>query len=326
MIIGPTASGKSDLAVELALHFNGRARPAEILSADSVQIFRHLDIGSAKPTLDERRGVPHHLIDLAEPTERFTVADWLGACNRRIDECRARGVIPIVVGGTHLSIKALLDGLFEGPAGDPELRARLASLPPDELRARLEAADPDAAARLHPNDLRRTIRALEVHTLTGRPISRQQTQWDEWTPRETSSEADTTQTPGARRREAQLIILHWPTELLNRRINARVKVMMERGLLDEVRSLHERGLFGPQTCEALGYKQLLSHLRGECPLEDAVEKIKIETRRFAKNQRTWLRRLSAPTPGAPRPIVIDADTLPCDRWPELVLDSLSIRR
>ncbi len=323
MIIGPTASGKSDLAVELALHLTGQSRPAEILSADSVQVFRHLDIGSAKPTLDERRGVPHHLIDLAEPTERFTVADWLEACNKTIDDCRARGVIPIVVGGTHLSIKALLDGLFEGPAGDPELRAQLALLPPEELRAKLEAADPDAAARLHPNDLRRTIRALEVHTLTGRPISRQQTQWDEWTPREMSSETDTPQTPGARRHEAHLVILQWPTELLNRRINARVKVMMERGLLDEVRSLHERGLFGPQTRDALGYKQLLSHLRGECTLEDAVETIKIETRRFAKNQRTWLRRLSAAVPGMPRPTVIDAVNLPRDQWLPVMMDSLN---
>lgn len=322
MIIGPTASGKSDLAVELALHLAGNARRAEILSADSVQVFRHLDIGSAKPTLDERRGVPHHLIDLAEPTERFTVADWLEVCNRTIDDCRARGVVPVIVGGTHLSIKALLDGLFEGPSGDPGLRARLASLPPEELRARLEAADPDAAARLHPNDLRRTIRALEVHTLTGRPISRQQTQWDEWTPRDSTYENGEASMPGVRRREAHLVILQWPTELLNRRINARVKVMMERGLLDEVRSLHERGLFGPQAREALGYKQLLAHLRGECPLEDAVEKIKIETRRFAKNQRTWLRRLSVAVAGAPRPTVIDAEITPRDQWLSVVMESL----
>jgi tRNA dimethylallyltransferase len=306
IIIGPTAGGKTALAVEAALEVNRRAgRPvAEVVSADSMLLYRGLDIGSAKPTLEERKGIPHHLIDVAEPTERFTVHDWLKVATQTIEEIRARGGFPIVVGGTHLYIKALLDGLFEGPGEDPALRERLRTLPPQELRARLEAVDPAAAARLHPNDIRRTIRALEVFELTGKPISEHQTQWDR--------QHEESQRGKPRR---VLIGLTWPPELLNPRINARVKKMVEDGLVEEARGLWLSNRLGQQAREGLGYKQLIAHFEGRCSLEDAIEEVKIETRRFAKNQRTWLRRLRT-TPGS---VWIDATTTPPDQWPEVVL-------
>ena len=312
VICGPTASGKSALAVELALHLRSRGTHAEIITADAFQVYRGLDIGTAKPTQEERRGVPHALIDVAEPTEAFTLDRWLALAEREIERVRAvvgQGGwpgVPIVVGGTHLYVKALLEGLFEGPAADAALRKRLNALEPLERRALLERADPAAAARIHPNDLRRTVRALEVHELTGRPLSEQQGQWDS----------------GGARADALVVALQWPVEELNRRINARVKAMIAGtpdgggGLIDEVRGLVEAGKLprGTQTpsgacqaAQALGYKQLLPVVcaameRGlwpppPGPLEEAIERIKIETRRFAKNQRTWLKRIGQ-TPGA----------------------------
>lgn len=346
VICGPTAGGKSDLAVALAL----RARQewgigAEIITADAFQVYLGMDIGTAKPSVEERRGVVHHLIDVVDPrgsergtgfqpvqnaqehgqdahaTKTFTVDDWLRLAREKIAEIRGRGALPIVVGGTHLYIKALLDGLFDGPEPDEALRAELTAMDPAARRAELERVDPAAAARIHPNDVRRTVRALEVFRLTGKPISAHQKQWDAPTPPGTSSPTVREGDRGAAaksnaapecsafggnalpdgRAAYQLIILDWESEALNRRINARVKQMMERGLLDEVRALRDSGALipGSQPAEALGYKQLLAHLRNPAAisLEDAVEKIKIETRRFGKNQRTWLRRLRT-TPGA----------------------------
>jgi tRNA dimethylallyltransferase len=265
-------------------------------------VYKGLDIGSGKATPEERRGIPHHLIDIAEPTETFSVQQWLDAAERAIDDIKQRGAIPIVVGGTHLYIKAFLEGLFEGPDPDPVLRARLASLPADERRRELERIDPDAASRIHPNDDRRTIRALEVHRLTGTPISALQRQWDQ----------------GRTRRNTLLVGLDWPTDEINRRINARVKQMVERGLIAEARALWQSDRLGPTSREALGYKQLIDHFEGRSTLDDAVEQIKIETRRFAKNQRTWLRRLRT-TPGS---LWIDAASKTPDEWPNHVLERL----
>jgi len=299
VICGPTAGGKSDLAVALALRARGEwGIDAEIITADAFQVYRGMDIGTAKPSVEERRGVVHHLIDVVElGSAVFTVDDWLRLAREKIAEIRGRGGLPIVVGGTHLYIKALLDGLFDGPEPDEALRAELTAMDPASRRAELERVDPAAAARIHPNDIRRTVRALEVFRLTGKPISAHQKQWDPPTQRVSGSEGQ----------EFQLIILDWESEALNRRINARVKQMMERGLLDEVRSLRNSGALipGSQPAEALGYKQLLAHLHhpAAISLDDTVEKIKIETRRFGKNQRTWLRRLRA-TPGA---ITIDME-------------------
>lgn len=331
VIAGPTAGGKSDLAVEIALAL---PRGAEIITADAFQVFRGLDIGTAKPTTEERRGIPHHLIDVVGPGERFSVADWLSLADRAVAEIRARGALPIVVGGTHLYIKAFLDGLFDGPAPDPELRAALAARPLAELRAELDRIDPAAARRIHPNDARRTIRALEVFHQTGRPISEHQQQWDSAAQGTAALRAAPPSRP-----PALLIGLDWPSELLNPRINARVKSMIDRGLVDEARALWEAGAFttpamdvsdsgaagvplagGPnQAREALGYKQLLSHFEGCCTLEEAIEKIKIETRRFAKNQRTWLKRLRL-TPGS---VWIDAATTPRDEWCAIILRAMN---
>jgi tRNA dimethylallyltransferase len=293
VIVGPTAGGKSDLAVAVALAMGN----AEVVTADAFQIYRGMDIGTAKPTIAERRGIPHHLIDLVDPEASFTLADWLAAAEAVIADIQRRGRTPIVVGGTHLYIKALLDGLFEGPDPDPALRELLRSMPPAERRAELERVDPAAAARIHPNDERRTIRALEVFRQTGTPISAHQKQWD----------ADRPDTGRV------LIGLDWPSQLINPRINTRVRAMMDRGLLEETRTLLPR--LGRQAREALGYKQLIDHLEGRCSLDEAIERIKIETRRFAKNQRTWLKRLRL-TPGS---LWIDAARAPADRWPEMVL-------
>jgi tRNA dimethylallyltransferase len=306
IIIGPTSGGKTALAVEVALRLSeSEGRPAaEIVSADSMLIYKGLDIGSAKPTEEEREGIPHHLIDLVEPTERFTIHDWLRLAHQTITDIRARGNTPIVVGGTHLYIKALLEGMFEGPGEDQLVRAQLREMEPAAIRAELERVDPAAAAKLHPNDLRRSIRALEVFRLTGTPISRLQKQWD--TERQDEEPADHV-----------LIGLEWQSEQLNPRINARVKTMIEKGLVEEARSLWESNKLGVQAREALGYKQLIEVFESRTTLNHAIEEIKIETRRFAKNQRTWMRRLRT-TPGA---IWIDAATTPAADWPDLVLSA-----
>ncbi|MEL6330233.1 MAG: tRNA (adenosine(37)-N6)-dimethylallyltransferase MiaA [Planctomycetota bacterium] len=297
VIVGPTAGGKTELAVELAIEIGG-----EVVSADSMQIYRGLDIGSGKATEAERRGVPHHLIDIVDPDQRFTVKDWLVAAERAILEIRGRGRTPVVVGGTNLYIKALLEGLFEGPEPDATVRAAVEAMPQAERRVELERVDPEAAARIHTNDERRTVRALEVFRQTGAPISGHQKQWD----------AAASLRPGVR-----MVGLDWPSGLINQRINARVKHMMAGGLLGETRRLRDAGAFGEQSREGLGYKQLLEHLEGRCDLEAAVERIKIETRRFAKNQRTWLRRLRA-TPGL-ESVWIDCGATDPSGWPAVAL-------
>lgn len=286
VIAGPTAGGKSALAVAVAREFERRGLGAgEVVTADAFQVYRGMDIGTAKPTEAERAGVPHHLIDVVEPSEGFTVHQWLGLAESAIEAIRARGNVPIVAGGSHLFIKSLLEGLFEGPGGDAELRAELEAVELGELRAELERVDPQAAERIHPNDRRRTVRALEVFRLTGRPISEHQSQWD----------------AGRARPDLVLVGLRWSSEALNRRINARVREMVAAGLVAEVRGLWGNGLLrsevGSQAREGLGYKQLAAAFDSGRPVEDAIERIKIETRRFAKSQRTWLRRLG-PTAGS----------------------------
>ena len=286
--------------MEVGLAMTEKGGRAEIVTADAFQVYKGMDIGTAKPTPEDRRGIAHHLIDLVEPTDSFTVHDWLRHAERTIADIRARGSLPIVVGGTHLYIKAFLDGMFEGPPVDAALRERLRAQPLAELRAELERADPAAAQRIHPADARRTARALEVFHQTGTPISDLQQQWD----RENHS-----------REDCVLIGLDWPAELINPRINARVKEMLDRGLVEEARGLHSSGRLGPQAREALGYKQLIAHFEGRCSLDEAIEKIKVETRRFGKNQRTWLKRLR-PTPGS---VWIDAALTTPETRPGAVL-------
>jgi len=287
LILGPTAGGKSDFAVELA----ERLSPAQILSADSMQIYRHMDAGTAKPPADLRRRVTHHLIDIVAPDQRFTVADWLQQADALIDTIQTAGGRPIVVGGTNLYIKAMLEGLFEGPPHDPDLRTALAQLDNDQLHQRLAQIDPDAAQRIHRHDKKKLIRAVEVFELTGKPISHWQQQW----------------TPGSEYRHNPILIgLAWRPSAINLRINARVKAMFYpdqvdpqlaaetcphgESLVAETRRLHAAGLLGLQARQALGYKQVSAYLAGECSLEDAFEQTKILTRRLAKTQRTWLKR------------------------------------
>lgn len=279
VIYAPTASGKSALAVAIARHIATLGRSAHVLAADAFQVYRGMDIGTAKPTLDERQGVPHEMIDIADPHAPvpFTVDDWLEAAEARIAQLRAGGVVPIVVGGTALYVQALLHGLFKGPPADETLRGELRAMEPAARRAELERVDPAAAARIHPADERRTIRAIEVYRLTGTAISSHQQQWIARSPRA----------------DARLIVINWPTPELNRRINARVRAMMAGGFLEEVRRLREAGPMNSQAREGLGYKQLANHLDGRCSLDEAVERTKIETRRFGKNQRTWLKRLAS---------------------------------
>ncbi len=242
-----------------------------------MQIYRGMDIGTAKSSLDERQGIPHELIDIVEPDEeRFTVDDWLGRARELEARTLAAGRWPIVVGGTNLYVKAFIDGLFEGPPPDPRVRAELAERDLETLRAELERIDPTAAARIHRNDRRRTERAIEVFRLSGRPISEWQRQWDSTDPE--------------RLAQIRIVGLDYDAEEINPRINARVREMLARGLVEEVRQLHAAGKLGLQAREGLGYGQIVDHLEGRLTLEEAIESIKIGSRRYAKQQRTWLRR------------------------------------
>jgi tRNA dimethylallyltransferase len=302
VILGPTAGGKSELAVRIAealTTFGGGG--AEIISADSMQIYRHMDAGTAKPSPAQRARAPHHMVDVVEPTERFTVADWLDQTEELISELQSRNATPIVVGGTNLYIKALLEGLFDGPPHDEAFRAEVADVAPQVLHDQLKEVDPPTAERLHPNDHKKIVRALEVFRTTGKPISESQTQWKE---RHEDTEAQGHEVKY--RFNPILIGMGWPVDLINQRINLRVKAMFfpdkvdpaiaaevtpsGESIIDETRRLEDAGLLGKQAREALGYKQVLAHFAGEISLDDAFERTKILTRRFAKTQRTWLKR------------------------------------
>ena len=270
VIFGPTASGKSAVAMDVA-----RVNGAEILSVDSMQVYRGMDIGTAKPTAAERAAVRHHLLDVIEAREVFTVARFVDLADAVIADAAERRVPLIATGGTPLYYKALFHGLFEGPGADESVRARLREFSNEELHRRLAAVDPAAAARIHVNDNKRLVRALEVYELTGQPISSFQTHWD---------------SPLPARHDAAWVGLHWETEPLNRRINARVKEMMAAGWFDEVRALVASGGLSPTAAEATGYRELIAHLEGRLPLDDAVEQIKIATRQLARRQMKWFRR------------------------------------
>ena len=270
VILGPTASGKTDVALAVA-----RAARAEILSVDSMQVYRGMDVGTAKPSRAERTEVPHHLVDAVGPDQAFTVARFVELADETIAAAKSRGVPLVATGGTPLYYKALFEGLFEGPGADDATRDRLRALPNDELYRRVSTADPAAAARIHPNDTKRLVRALEVHELTGQPISSFQTHW----------------TGGERRHGAVWVGLEWDREALNRRINARVKAMLAAGWVDEVRRLLATyGSLSHTAAEATGYRELIDHVNGKLSLDDATERIKIATRQLARRQMKWFRR------------------------------------
>lgn len=281
VVMGPTASGKSALALAMA---RAAGPAAELVSADSMQVYRGMDIGTAKPTTSERSEVIHHGLDLVDPThDGFTVEDWLAHAHAALAAIHARGGVAIVVGGTNLYAKALIEGLFDGPPADPALREELGTWELDALRSELVRIDPVAADRIHRNDRRRTIRAIEVHRATGTPISVLQAQWRD--------------RPAALPAGWSLVGLSMGVEANNRRINARVRGMRAMGLVDEVRSLLGAGGFGAQAATAVGYRELIAHLHGAGSEDDAFEAIKIATRQLAKQQRTWLKRF-ADTPGS----------------------------
>ena len=276
VIVGATASGKSALAMDVA-----RRAGAEILSVDSMQVYRGMDVGTAKPSPAERAEVRHHLIDVAGPDEVFTVARFVEMADGVIEDAKRRGVPLVATGGTPLYYKALFQGLFEGPGADEGVREKLRGLANEELHRRLAEVDPEAAARIHVNDGKRLVRALEVWELTGRPISSFQTAWE--------GEA-------MARHPAVWVGLNWEREALNRRINARVKEMVAAGWVDEVkRLLDRRGELSKTAAEATGYAELIAHARGELTLEEAVEAIKIGTRQLARRQMKWFRRFPGVT-------------------------------
>ncbi len=286
VLTGPTASGKTALAVELAERLG-----AEIVSVDSMALYRGLDLGTAKPTAEERRRARHYLVDVLEPWESASVAWWrqqAEACFREI-EGRSRRVL--LVGGTPFYLKVLLHGLFEGPPADADVRRRLhqeaETQGPHALHARLAAADAVTAGRLHPNDVRRVVRALEVLELTGRPLSAWQTQWPQ------------AAAPPAEPAVPQILWLNLPRDELYARIDARVDAMFAAGLLDEVRGLLTlpRPL-SREARQALGYKEVLDHLAGGPDLPTTIAAVKTRTRNFAKRQITWFRHLPGCQPAS----------------------------
>jgi tRNA dimethylallyltransferase len=269
VIVGPTAAGKSRLALDLAARLGG-----EIVSADSQQVYRGMDIGTGKPTPAERAQVPHHVIDVCLPTDDMTAARFVRIADEAIADIHARGRHAIVCGGTGLYVRALLLGLFEGPPADPALRAALAAAA--DLHERLAAVDPTLAAKIDRNDRKRLIRALEVHAQTGVPMSEHQRRHDHRT--------------APLRYEHRLVGVGPPRDTLYRRIDARVDAMMAAGLLDEVRGLRARGIAPPlRSQEAIGYAELHAHLAGTIELTRAVELVKRNSRRYARRQISWYR-------------------------------------
>jgi len=270
IIVGPTAVGKTELSLSLAEEIN-----AEIISADSMQVYRGMDIGTAKPSREERARVPHHLIDVADPREEFSVGDYLKLSEQAIADIRNRGKVPLVVGGTGLYVRALTNGLIEGPSADWELRAEMEEKErnsPGLLYSILDKVDPVSAAKIQPADIRRIIRALEVYQKEGTPISKQHEE------HKASAAERPVRIAGLKRDRAELY----------KRIEERVELMMALGFLDEVKALRDMGCTRDMvSMYALGYKQLLAHLDGEITLDEAVGLIKRDSKRYAKRQFTW---------------------------------------
>ncbi|MDQ0270133.1 tRNA dimethylallyltransferase [Cytobacillus purgationiresistens] len=272
VIIGPTAVGKTALSIELAKRFNG-----EIISGDSMQIYKTMDVGTAKITEDEMDGIPHYLIDIKEPDESFSAAEFQRIVREKINEISSRGKLPMIVGGTGLYIQSVLyDYQFSEAPSDEAFRKSLeekaVSLGNEAVHEELMKIDPESGAKIHPNNIRRVIRALEIYHCTGKTMTDYQQR----------------QTPEPLYDEV-LIGLTMDRDLLYDRINTRVNHMMNDGLLPEVRRLYDAGLRDCQSIQAIGYKELYDYLDGQASLEDAVELLKQNSRRYAKRQLTWFR-------------------------------------
>ncbi len=278
-LTGPTASGKTAVGVALA-----RRLDAEVVAMDSMTIYRGMDIGTAKPTVAERGGVPHHLIDVIEPWESASVADYRNRAIEVVGAIEARGKRALFVGGTALYLKALLRGLFDGPGSDPRLRERLEREAEDQgeaaLHDRLAALDPVTAARLHPHDRRRVVRALEVIAMTGRPLSALQVEHQRPAPAGVSVYA-----------------LELPRARLYDRINRRVVGFFELGLVDEVRALQAGARpLSTVAAQGIGYREVIAMLAGESNLNETIDRIQTRSRQFAKRQATWFRGLEEVRP------------------------------
>jgi tRNA dimethylallyltransferase len=273
VVLGPTGSGKSNLALHVALALGG-----EIVNCDSLQVYRGFDIGTAKVAAEERQGIPHHLIDVIEPEQLFTAGDYARLAEVALREIAGRGRVPVIAGGTGFYLRALLDGLFPGPSRDQALRVRLErreASHPGSLHRILTRLDPTTAARIHPNDKNKTMRALEVRLIEGRPMS---------------SLFERGRAPLAGFHPIKLG-LEPPRELLYERLNARTRAMFEHGLVDEVRHLLAAGVSRKaKPFESLGYKQALQMIEGSITPEEALESTQLETRRYAKRQITWFRK------------------------------------
>ncbi len=279
VITGPTASGKTALGVALCLKLGG-----EVVSADSMQIYRRMDVGTAKPTAEEMQGVPHHMMDVADPEENYSVARYVEEASACVEDILARGKLPVIVGGTGLYIDSLLSGrTFAGGPVDPALRQELSErydeLGGAGLLGELRKVDPERAAKLHPADKKRIVRAMEVYLLTGKTITRH--------------DAETRALP-PRYEAAKLALDFLDRQDLYDRIDRRVDRMFEMGLLEEVRALLGSGVdAGCTAMQAIGYKEAVDAVRGRCSAGEAAEKIRQESRRYAKRQLTWFRRDAA---------------------------------
>lgn len=284
VLTGPTGSGKTKLGIELAQRLD-----AEIISMDSMALYRGMDIGTAKPTPTERAAVPHHLIDVREPWESASVAWWLDEAKRCTRDIEARGKQVLFVGGTPLYLKALSAGLFDGPPADDAIRRRLTEEAKNAgsavLHHRLAEVDPVSAARIHPNDVRRMVRALEVYELTAKPMSEWQTQWFE-------RAAPASATLAGAACSNAVLCLDLPREELYERINRRVEAMFDAGLVDEVRRLRELGPpLSLEASQAVGYREIGELLDGKSTREETIVRIQARSRNFAKRQITWFRHL-----------------------------------
>ena len=274
-LTGPTSVGKSKVALALA-----RSLDAEIISMDSMAVYREMDIGTAKLAPEDRAGIPHHLVDIVDPSDNYSLAQYVNEAANKIADIHLRNKNVLFVGGTPLYLKAMLRGIFEGPPADQdfrrELQRKMQGQPPEVLHGLLKKVDPASATRLHPNDIKRVVRALEVYEKTKKPISEFQKQFDVGTPSE----------------QCNVYVMQLPRELLYTKINKRIDRMIYDGLLDEVRMLAKRNFpIGTSARQALGYKELFDYLDGKSTYPQAVEYIKQNTRNFAKRQETWFRSL-----------------------------------
>ncbi len=283
LLMGPTAAGKTDVAISLCKRF-----PCDIVSVDSALVYRGMDIGTAKPDADTLQRAPHRLIDIRDPEESYSAGDFVRDACREIDEIFARGRIPLLVGGTMMYFRALTEGFAELPAANPEIRANIdaeaAKSGWPAMHAELQQVDPVAAERINPNDSQRIQRALEVHRISGKSLS-------DWH----ADDKGAVPLPGV---EFIKVALQTPTRKdLHERIEARLKVMINKGFTDEVRMLQKRvGLHpGSSSMRAVGYRQFWPYAAGECSLEEAAAKALVATRQLAKRQLTWLRSESSVT-------------------------------